>query len=383
VNNLERYYNFVQSNHPGKTMPYMIIEFLGTQDDNNSGSEENVLSNYGFMLWNDVRVPGAGSTGPEQTTMGYGSNSNMSKAVYNSGDESFNLPNSDSYEFSHDMERSMYNNEVNGNTAMVQSISGAGGGLQREAAMAACLFFIPGPHMFYMFSERGYDVTIEYGGSNTAYKPPHWEYLTTDANATARKNLVSVYQKLLNLRVSNPGLSAASSNMNYNLYDNGGLFRLFQNTDTSAAGLSITVVANFDITNQTRSVTFQNTGNWYNYVSDGTGSGLNGATGSTVNLTSQTQSITLAPGEFHVYLFQPATTYTFIGNGNWNVASNWINNTIPPNPLPSGSTIYIEPTTGATTGVCVLNITQTISAGAKIIVEPNKYFQIPGQLIQQ
>jgi hypothetical protein len=273
----------------------------------------------------------------------------------------------------------MYQNENYGNGATVKSISGAGGGLQREAALAACLFLTPGPHMFYMFAERGIDLSIGYGGSNTAYKPPHWEYLTTDANATARKNLVSVYQKLLNLRVSNPGLGA-SSNMSYDLYDNGGLFRRFQISDTSATGLKITVIANFDVTNQTRTFSFQNTGTWYNYASDGTGSGLNGSTGSSFNLSATSQTVTLAPGEFHVYAFQPATTYTFIGNGNWNVATNWINNTIPPNPLPGGSTILVEPVPA---GSCILNINQIISAGGKILVQPNKTFQIPGQLIQQ
>ena len=74
------------------------------------------------------------------------------------------------------------------------------------------------------------------------------------------------------------------------------------------------------------------------------------------------------------------TGYTFIGNGNWNVATNWSNNAIPPATLPSGSEILINPIAG---GECVLNITQTISSGAKITVLAGKRFKDPGYLVIQ
>ncbi|MEP7111555.1 MAG: PQQ-dependent sugar dehydrogenase [Ferruginibacter sp.] len=72
--------------------------------------------------------------------------------------------------------------------------------------------------------------------------------------------------------------------------------------------------------------------------------------------------------------------YTFTGSGNWNDATNWINNTLPPAVLPASSEIIIDPVSD---GECVLNIPQTISAGGMITVSPNKKFRITGDLIIQ
>lgn len=69
--------------------------------------------------------------------------------------------------------------------------------------------------------------------------------------------------------------------------------------------------------------------------------------------------------------------YTFTGNGNWDVASNWSNNAIPPSSLPAGAEIIIDPVSN---GECFLNIPQTILAGGKITVMANKKFTINGNL---
>jgi len=72
--------------------------------------------------------------------------------------------------------------------------------------------------------------------------------------------------------------------------------------------------------------------------------------------------------------------YTFTGNGNWDVAANWKNGTIPPATLPAACVIAIRPVAG---GECVLNVQQTIPAGTKIIVENDKQFRINGNLTMQ
>ncbi len=71
------------------------------------------------------------------------------------------------------------------------------------------------------------------------------------------------------------------------------------------------------------------------------------------------------------------STYTFIGDGKWDVPGNWLNNSIPPSVLPSGSTIYINPAPG---GKCVLNKMQVISTGATIEILSGKLLQMPGTL---
>lgn len=69
--------------------------------------------------------------------------------------------------------------------------------------------------------------------------------------------------------------------------------------------------------------------------------------------------------------------YTFNGNGNWDDAGNWSNNTIPPALLPAGSVIFINPPANAE---CVLNVSQTAQPGSKVIVSDNKRFKILGTL---
>jgi hypothetical protein len=66
--------------------------------------------------------------------------------------------------------------------------------------------------------------------------------------------------------------------------------------------------------------------------------------------------------------------------GNWNVASNWSNNSIPPSPLPSGSSIVINHTIG---GQCVLNVSQTVLAGGSLTVLTGKNLLVNGGLTVQ
>lgn len=73
-------------------------------------------------------------------------------------------------------------------------------------------------------------------------------------------------------------------------------------------------------------------------------------------------------------------TYIFTGNGNWDEASNWSDNLVPPPAMPAGSQIIIDPLPG---GVCVLNISYTTSAGSHITVAAGKSFLIQGNLTQQ
>jgi hypothetical protein len=69
--------------------------------------------------------------------------------------------------------------------------------------------------------------------------------------------------------------------------------------------------------------------------------------------------------------------YYFFGNGNWNVAANWVNQLIPPTTLTGNYEIYISP---IATGECVLNINQTVNSGAKITVARNRKFRVTGNL---
>jgi 1,4-alpha-glucan branching enzyme len=164
--------------------------------------------------------------------------------------------------------------------------------LIRQAAAAAVFLTTPGPKMIWQFGERGYDVSIGFGGDRLANKPPKWEYMSDPK----RVQLWDTYSKMINLRLAFPDLFTKTT-FKYNFDDNGGLFKTYQISDSSSAnGVKLNIVANLDVIPQTRTVIFQNTGNWLNYLSNGTGSGINGVTNSGANIASTAQSITLQPG---------------------------------------------------------------------------------------
>ncbi len=282
VANLEAYYDTITAHFPGT---YMIIEFLGQQK-----AEEQEYAKHGFMLW------GNSNYSYNRATQGY-SGSNFSKIVYNSNEQGFTTPAEMGYMESHDEERMMFRNLHDGNHAGTYYVEELKNALQRQAAAAALFFTVPGPKMFWQFGERGYDVSIDANGGRVSPKPPHWEYM----NDPDRLQLFNIYAKLINLRLSNPS-TFNSTIFTYDFYDNNGQFKRFQIADPAAAGMKVTVIANFDVVPQTRTVTFQTNGMWYNFQSNGSGSGLNGANGSTVTLVTTSQSITLQPGEYHVYI---------------------------------------------------------------------------------
>lgn len=288
VANLKRYYDGTVPSHPGT---YMLLEFLGTLPC----QEEQEYAAYGFMLW------GNNNAVYNQCTMGYASNSDISPVVYSDPKRAFNNPAEVGYMESHDEERTMYKNLTFGNSSGSYNVKTLATALAREEAAAAVFFTVPGPKMIWQFEERGYDISLGFGGSNVANKPPHWEYMTVPE----RKHLYDVYKSIISLRLNNPAIFNNTS-FTYDFNNSGGLYKLFQIADPNSNGVKVTVVANLDVVAQPRSVTFQATGNWVNYISNGTGSGLNGATGAGFSLSAAAQTISLQPGEYHIYVSVPA-----------------------------------------------------------------------------
>ena len=288
VANLKRYYDGTVPNHPGI---YMILEFLGTLPC----QEEQEYAAYGFMLW------GNNNAVYNQCTMGYTSNSDISPIVYSDPKKAFSNPAEVGYMESHDEERTMYKNLTFGNSSGSYNVKTLSTALAREEAAATVFFTVPGPKMIWQFEERGYDIPLNFGGSNVANKPPHWEYML-DPN---RKHLYDTYSSIMQLRLNNPAVFN-NSTFTYDFYNAGGLVKLFQIADPNSSGIKVTVVANLDVVSQTKAVTFQSTGDWTNYISNGTGTGINGATGSNFNLTATAQTISLQPGEYHIYVSVPA-----------------------------------------------------------------------------
>lgn len=288
VANLKRYYDGTIPGHPGT---YMILEFLGTLPC----QEEQEYAAHGFMLW------GNNNFVYNQCTMGYTANSDISPIVYSDPKKAYNNPAEVGYMESHDEERTMYKNLTFGNFSGSYNVKNLPTALAREEAAAAVFFTVPGPKMIWQFEERGYDIPLTFGGSNVANKPPHWEYM----NDPNRRHLYDTYDSIIKFRLNNPNIFN-NTTFTYDFYNNGGLCKLFQIADPDASGKKVTVIANLDVVTQSKMVTFQSTGNWTNYVSNGTGTGINGATSTNFTLATATQTISLQPGEYHMYVSVPA-----------------------------------------------------------------------------
>ncbi|MEO6637801.1 MAG: T9SS type A sorting domain-containing protein, partial [Ginsengibacter sp.] len=121
----------------------------------------------------------------------------------------------------------------------------------------------------------------------------------------------NVYSSLIKLRFNNLYKNLFTSNTTQQ--DFTGAFKTLK---LGQGGASIVVIGNFDVVPQTGSVTFQNAGTWYDYLS-----------GTTITATGASQSFTLQPGEYHVYLNTnaalPVTLINFDGknSGNKNMLS--------------------------------------------------------------
>jgi hypothetical protein len=60
--------------------------------------------------------------------------------------------------------------------------------------------------------------------------------------------------------------------------------------------------------------------------------------------------------------------YEFIGTGLFTTNSNWRYNAVPPNTLPNGDTIIINPAAQE----CILNVPLTLQTGSSLIINPGK-----------
>ncbi|WP_162915800.1 alpha-amylase family glycosyl hydrolase [Paraflavitalea soli] len=307
----KKYYDTIQSKSNGS---YVILEHLGVND------EEKELAAYGMMLWGNMNYAF------NEATMGYTGTSDFKGAIH--VERAWSQPNLVAYMESHDEERLMYKNTQFGNASGAYNVKDLITGLRRNEMAAAFYFTIPGPKMIWQFGELGYDYSINYCENGTINntcrtdpKPLKWDY---PQNAD-RKKLFDIYSVMLALR-NHPAYKNGftTDRITWNL---SGAFKWLKlTTDTS----NILVVGNFDVTAVTGSVQFQNAGTWYDYL-----------TGQTIAATGNSQTISLQPGEYHVYLNRNITNIltpvTDLDNQGKDTRLS-----VYPNPVTSNSTIEYE-----------------------------------------
>lgn len=307
----KKYYDTIQTKSAGS---YVILEHLGVND------EEKELAAYGMMLWGNM------NHAFNEATMGWLNESDFKGAIH--VERGWAQPHLVAYMESHDEERLMYKNSQFGNAAGGYSTKDLATGLRRNEMAAAFYFSIPGPKMIWQFGELGYDYAINYcedgtinNNCRTSPKPIKWEY----QQQAERKKLYDIYSVMLALR-NHPAYKNGFTTDRITWGLSGAFKWLKLTTDTS----NILVVGNFDVTTVTGTVTFQHGGTWYDYL-----------TGQTITATGNAQTISLQPGEYHVYLNRNITNIltpvTDLDNQGKNTRLS-----IYPNPVTSNSTIEYE-----------------------------------------
>ena len=247
---------------------YVILENFA------SNKEEEELTSLGMMTWGNMSFNG------QQATMGYndsGGSWDLSGLFYNN--RSLSNPYAlVAYLESHDEERLQFKNAAYGNSSGNYNIKNLATGLKRNELGAVFMLAVPGPKMIWQFGERGYDVSINDGG-RLSNKPPRWEYMS-DVNRLALFNL---YSKMIKLKIKNPVFTTTS--FSYSLTSTFKSILL-----DGKEGTYVQVVGNFGVGNISNIVTFPITGIWTDQIDN-----------STINVNELNYSITLAPGEYHVY----------------------------------------------------------------------------------
>jgi glycosidase len=308
----KRYYDTMQLKSPGS---YCILEHFC---DN---TEERELSNYGMMLW------GNSNYNFSEAAMGWLTNSNFEYGIFKV--RNWTLPHLITYMESHDEERLMYKNLQFGNSAGNYSTKDLYTALHRMEMNAAFFTMIPGPKMIWEFGELGYDYSINYCTNGTVNnscrldpKPIRWDYLQN----VSRQRLFDIYSALLKLRF-HPSYKNGflTDRVTHSLA--GGFKWLQVTTDTS----NLCVIGNFDVNTVTSQVTFQSAGTWYDYLN-----------GSTFTATGTPQTITLQPGEFHVYLNKNITNVVTTPVSNINNTTATFRTNVYPNPLIANGVLEIE-----------------------------------------
>ncbi|GAK97826.1 malto-oligosyltrehalose trehalohydrolase [Nonlabens tegetincola] len=270
VNILNDYKNTIWNNNSNDI--YMILEHLGGQN------EEAALANDGFMLWGKM------TDEFNQNSMGFSSNSNVFRSYYTS--RNFNDQHLIAYAESHDEQRLMYKNLQFGNAANsshnVQNVPVA---LDRQEAISAILYSIPGPKMLWQFGELGYEIDIDQNG-RTGRKPVAWTLgYDTDQD---RLDLYDATATFINFKTLYP---ETFNNTNNNLNVSG----LVKTINLNGPNFDAVVLANFAVTAQTANPNFQQTGVWYDYFNNN----------AVVNVTNTTTGISLQPGEYKLFTTTP------------------------------------------------------------------------------
>ena len=265
---------------------FVIFEHLGTNAEETEWAEYRLDEGKGILLWNNLNGV------YNEATMGWNDNSDFSQVSYL--EHNWTVPSNIAYMESHDEERLMYKNLNYGNALGDYNVQDLSTALQRMELAGAFYFTVPGPKMIWQFGELGYDISIDYNG-RTGNKPILWNYF----DDAGRKAVYDTWSDLNKLAVNEPIFE--SSTFSLDVASINGL-KTIHLTDPSASVDAIgyvTVIGNFGVEEQSIDPDFQETGVWYEFLSNNL----------KYVVTNVNEPIVLAPGEFKIFGNNPSSLF--------------------------------------------------------------------------
>ncbi len=255
---------------------YVILEHFA------ENVEEKELAEYGMMPWGNMR--GA----YRELALGFSSVPDLGGISYKQ--RGWTVPNLIGYFESHDEERIGYECQVFGNTnSPTYNIKYLPVYTRRIELLNNLFYPVPGPKMLWQFGELAYDFSIRQcqngafsDNCRTDPKPIRWDYFTDPY----RRRLYDITAALLHLRQDYDVFETTDFQLNIGS-GNGRTIRL------NSASMNVHVVANVTTTQQVVTANFQHSGTWYEYY-----------TGTTKEVTTLTEGIVLAPGDYRLYTDQ-------------------------------------------------------------------------------
>ena len=272
---------------------YVIFEHLGAENEEKEWANYRLNEGKGVMIW------GKTTQQYNQLSMGWSQNSSISWIGHKSR-SLFQGMRLLGYAESHDEERLLYNNSINGNASNGYDTKDLNTSLERMNAIGAVLFSVPGPKMIWHFSELGMNQSLftcnngTVGDCKLDTKPqPQWS-----ENWLENSNRVEIYNnwsRLIELKTNYEVFKG-----DYDINQTDPLLpriAVWNNTLGANDLRNVIVIANFELSAQTINPFFTSTGTWYDLM-DPSGE---------TTIPGTTSSITLQPGTFRIFGDQNAT----------------------------------------------------------------------------
>ncbi|WP_299117725.1 alpha-amylase family glycosyl hydrolase [uncultured Winogradskyella sp.] len=335
---------------------YSVFEHLGSDNEEKEWANYRLGEGKGVMMWGKM-------TGPyNELTMGQDNDKDI-RRIGHKDRTGFNGPRVLGYPESHDEERLMYNNIINGKIFGGYDITELNTALSRMSALGAVSVMVPGPKMIWHFGALGMEQSIftcsdgsfNNDGCKLDTKPqPQWtNNWLSDA---LRSQIYNDWARLHALKTTEDVFEG-----DYTIFSNSSDFtpsiRVFDTSIPNTELNDVFIIANFDVVSQNINPGFTaGVTTWYDLMDE---------TGATT-VSGSTSSINVPAGQFRIF-------------GNQSVASLSTNdvtlNTFSIYPNPANTSFQIN---ANVSDVEVYDITGKLVKGYKGSFTTTDTFNISG-----